>query len=28
VRTSFKPGATLPVKDGKVVTTLPDAAKS
>lgn len=24
-RTSFKPGATLPVKDGKVVTTPPDA---
>jgi uncharacterized protein YcfJ len=28
VRTSFKPGATLPVKDGKVVTTPPEAAKS
>jgi uncharacterized protein YcfJ len=25
VRTSFKPGATLPVKDGKVVTTPPEA---
>jgi uncharacterized protein YcfJ len=25
VRTSFKPGTTLPVKDGKVVTTPPDA---
>lgn len=24
VRTSFKPGATLPVKDGQVVTTPPD----
>ena len=28
VRMSFKPGPTLPVKDGKVVTTPPDAAKS
>jgi uncharacterized protein YcfJ len=28
VRTSFKPDATLPVKDGKVVTTPPEAAKS
>ncbi len=28
VRTAFKPGATLPVKDGKVVTTPPTAAKS
>ena len=28
VRTSFKPGATLPVKDGKVVTTPPPDAKS
>ncbi len=28
VRTSFKPGATLPVKDGKVVTSPPEAAKS
>lgn len=29
VRTSFKPGATLPVKDGQVVTTPPEpAAKS
>lgn len=27
VRTSFKPGATLPVKDGKVVTTPPPDAK-
>ncbi len=26
VRTSFKPGATLPVKDGQVVTTPPVAA--
>ena len=26
VRTSFKPGATLPVKDGQVVTTPPEAA--
>lgn len=25
VRTSFKPGATLPVKNGEVVTSLPDA---
>jgi uncharacterized protein YcfJ len=25
VRTSFKPGATLPVKDGQVVTTTPEA---
>jgi uncharacterized protein YcfJ len=25
VRTSFKPGATLPVKDGQVVTTPPEA---
>ena len=28
VRTTFKPGATLPVKDGKVDTTPPEAAKS
>ena len=28
VRTSFKPGATLPVKDGKVDTTPPADAKS
>jgi uncharacterized protein YcfJ len=28
VRTSFKPGATLPVKDGKVVATPPPDAKS
>jgi uncharacterized protein YcfJ len=28
VRMSFKPGATLPVKDGQVVTTPPEAAKS
>jgi uncharacterized protein YcfJ len=28
VRTSFKPGATLPVKDGRVVTTPPETAKS
>jgi uncharacterized protein YcfJ len=28
VRTSFKPGATLPVKDGQVVTTPPPVAKS
>jgi uncharacterized protein YcfJ len=28
VRTSFKPGATLPVKDGQVVTTPPEASKS
>jgi uncharacterized protein YcfJ len=28
VRTSFKPGDTLPVKDGKVDTTPPAAAKS
>jgi uncharacterized protein YcfJ len=28
VRTSFKPGATLPVKDGKVDTTAPADAKS
>ena len=28
VRTSFKPGATLPVKDGKVDTTPPAAARS
>jgi uncharacterized protein YcfJ len=28
VRTSFKPGATLPVKDGVVVTTPPQAAKA
>ena len=28
VRTSFKPGATLPVKDGQVVTTPPAEAKS
>lgn len=28
VRTSFKPGDKLPVKDGKVDTTPPDAAKS
>jgi uncharacterized protein YcfJ len=29
VRTSFKPGATLPVKDGKVDTTPPaEAARS
>ena len=28
VRTSFKPGATLPVKDGKVVTTPPVSSKS
>ncbi len=28
VRTSFKPGATLPVKDGQVVTTPPPDAKS
>ena len=28
VRTSFKPGATLPVQDGKVVTTPPPEAKS
>ncbi|WP_372660164.1 glycine zipper 2TM domain-containing protein [Hydrogenophaga sp.] len=27
-RTSFKPGTTLPVKDGKVVTTAPPAEKS
>ena len=27
VRTSFKPGATLPVKDGKVVTTPPDGGE-
>ncbi|MBW0169416.1 MAG: glycine zipper 2TM domain-containing protein [Hydrogenophaga sp.] len=28
VRTTFKPGATLPVKDGQVVTTPPAEAKS
>ena len=28
VRTSFKPGTTLPVKDGVVVTTPPDSVKS
>lgn len=28
VRTSFKPGLTLPVKNGQVVTTRPDDAKS
>src|SRR4030095_9889919 len=28
VRTSFKPGATLPVKDGKVDTTPPEGAQS
>lgn len=28
VRTSFKPGATLPVKDGQVVTTPPSDQKS
>lgn len=28
VRTSFRPGATLPVKDGQVVTTPPPAARS
>ena len=28
VRTSFKPGATLPVKDGQVVTTPPEAPRS
>jgi uncharacterized protein YcfJ len=28
VRTTFKPGATLPVKDGQVVTTPPTEAKS
>jgi uncharacterized protein YcfJ len=28
VRTSFKPGATLPVKDGNVVTTVPPLASS
>lgn len=28
VRTSFKPGATLPVKDGQVVTTAPSDSKS
>ena len=28
VRTSFKPGATLPVRDGKVVTTPPPESKS
>lgn len=28
VRTSFKPGATLPVKDGQVVTTPPEPTKS
>jgi uncharacterized protein YcfJ len=28
VRTSFKPGDTLPVKDGKVDTTAPEATKS
>jgi uncharacterized protein YcfJ len=28
VRTSFKPGATLPVKDGKVDTTAPATTKS
>jgi uncharacterized protein YcfJ len=28
VRTSFKPGATLPVKDGQVVTTTPPEANS
>ena len=28
VRTSFKPGATLPVKDGQVVTTPPESTKS
>lgn len=28
VRMSFKPGATLPVKDGQVVTTPPEPAKS
>ena len=28
VRTSFKPGATLPVKDGQVVVTTPPEAKS
>jgi hypothetical protein len=26
VRTSFKPAATLPVKDGKVATTAPSGA--
>jgi len=26
VRTSFKPGPTLPVKDGQVITTPPPAA--
>jgi uncharacterized protein YcfJ len=28
VRMPFKPGATLPVKDGQVVTTTPAEAKS
>jgi uncharacterized protein YcfJ len=28
VRTSFKPGATLPVKDGQVITTPPEELKS
>lgn len=28
VRTSFQPGATLPVKDGQVVTTPPEGARS
>ncbi len=28
VRTSFKPGATLPVRDGKVVTTPPPESRS
>jgi uncharacterized protein YcfJ len=28
VRTSFRPGPTLPVKDGNVVTTPPPAASS
>jgi uncharacterized protein YcfJ len=27
VRTSFRPGATLPVKDGQLVLTPPEAAK-
>lgn len=28
VRTAFKPGATLPVRNGQVVTTKPEAARS
>ena len=28
LRTSFKPGATLPVKDGQVVATPPDGSQA